>query len=66
MSKSTSAWRPQGWFASSHGAVIPNEVPRRWQLSGQMLLAGFYFGLMNLVAERRTQRAPSSPKGAGA
>jgi len=34
-------------------------------LGGQTLLAGFYFGLMNLIAERRTQRAPSSPKGAG-
>jgi hypothetical protein len=30
-------------------------------LGGQTLLAGFYFGLMNLVAERRTQRAGSSP-----
>jgi hypothetical protein len=30
-------------------------------LGGQTLLAGFYFGLMNLVAERRTQRASSSP-----
>ena len=29
-------------------------------LGGQTLLAGFYFGLMNLVAERRTQRAHSS------
>jgi len=34
-------------------------------VGGQTLLAGFYFGLMNLIAERRTQRAPSSPKGAG-
>jgi hypothetical protein len=32
-------------------------------LSGQMLLAGFYFGLMNLVAERR-MRQLSSPAGA--
>jgi glycosyltransferase involved in cell wall biosynthesis len=30
-------------------------------LGGQTLLAGFYFGLMNLVAERRTQRAGSPP-----
>ena len=29
-------------------------------LGGQTLLAGFYFGLINLVAERRTQRASSS------
>jgi hypothetical protein len=29
-------------------------------LGGQTLLAGFYFGLMNLVAERRTQRVSSS------
>jgi len=30
-------------------------------LGGQTLLAGFYFGLMNLVAERRTPRPGSSP-----
>ncbi len=29
-------------------------------LGGQTLLAGFYFGLINLVAERRTQRRSSS------
>jgi hypothetical protein len=29
-------------------------------LGGQTLLAGFYFGLMNLVAERRTRRLSSS------
>jgi glycosyltransferase involved in cell wall biosynthesis len=29
-------------------------------LGGQTLLAGFYFGLMNLVAERRTRRVSSS------
>jgi len=28
-------------------------------LGGQTLLAGFYFGLINLVAERRTQRSTS-------
>lgn len=28
-------------------------------LGGQTLLAGFYFGLMNLVAERRTLRSPA-------
>ena len=28
-------------------------------LGGQTLLAGFYFGLMNLVAERRMQRTRS-------
>jgi len=31
-------------------------------LGGQTLLAGFYFGLINLVAERRTHRASSSEK----
>jgi len=30
-------------------------------LGGQTLLAGFYFGLMNLVAERRMQRTLSLP-----
>ena len=30
-------------------------------LGGQTLLAGFYFGLMNLVAERRMQHTPSLP-----
>jgi hypothetical protein len=29
-------------------------------LGGQTLLAGFYFGLINLVAERRTQRVSPS------
>jgi glycosyltransferase involved in cell wall biosynthesis len=29
-------------------------------LGGQMLLAGFYFGLMKLVAERRTRQLSSS------
>ena len=29
-------------------------------LGGETLLAGFYFGLMNLVAERRTRELPSS------
>ena len=28
-------------------------------LGGQTLMAGFYFGLMNLVAERRTQQRAS-------
>jgi hypothetical protein len=28
-------------------------------LGGQTLMAGFYFGLMNLVAERRTQQRTS-------
>jgi len=31
-------------------------------LGGQTVLAGFYFGLMKLVAERRTQRVSSSGK----
>ena len=30
-------------------------------LGGQTLLAGFYFGLMNLAAERRMQRTASLP-----
>jgi len=30
-------------------------------LGGQTLLAGFYFGLMNLIAERRTQGGSGSP-----
>ena len=30
-------------------------------LGGQTLLAGFYFGLMNLVAERKMQRTLSLP-----
>jgi hypothetical protein len=30
-------------------------------LGGQTLIAGFYFGFMNLVAERRAQGASSSP-----
>src|SRR5437867_118223 len=30
-------------------------------LGGQTLLGGFYFGIMNLVAERRMQRTPSLP-----
>jgi hypothetical protein len=33
-------------------------------LGGQTLLAGFYFGLMNLVAERRTRRLSSSAEAA--
>ena len=33
-------------------------------LGGQTLLAGFYFGLMNLVAERRTRRVSSSAEAA--
>lgn len=31
-------------------------------LGGQTLLAGFYFGLINLIAERRTQRLSWSPE----
>jgi hypothetical protein len=30
-------------------------------LGGQTTLAGFYFGLMNLIAERRTERANAAP-----
>ena len=32
-------------------------------LGGQTILAGFYFGLMNLVAERRTHRFDSTERG---
>jgi 4-amino-4-deoxy-L-arabinose transferase-like glycosyltransferase len=35
-------------------------------LGGQTLLAGFYFGLMNLVAERRTRHVSSSAEAAEA
>ncbi len=31
-------------------------------LGGQTVLAGFYFGLVNLVAERRTSRRTSVPE----
>jgi len=31
-------------------------------LGGQTLLAGFYFGLINLVAERRAQRVELMPE----
>jgi hypothetical protein len=31
-------------------------------LGAQTALAGFFFGLMNLLAERRTRRAESSPR----
>jgi hypothetical protein len=33
-------------------------------LGGQTFLAGFYFGLINLVAERRTRRVSSSAEAA--
>jgi hypothetical protein len=33
-------------------------------LGGQTLLVGFYFGLMNLVAERRTRQLSSSSRAA--
>jgi hypothetical protein len=35
-------------------------------LGGQTLLAGFYFGLINLVAERRTQRVSTDKENSSA
>jgi hypothetical protein len=35
-------------------------------LGGQTVLAGFYFGLVNLVAERRAMRQTNASKAAAA
>ena len=55
------------WELTGFGALRPESTIRLaicsvlfLLLGGQTLLAGFYFGLINLVAERRTQRASSS------
>jgi glycosyltransferase involved in cell wall biosynthesis len=55
------------WELTGFGSLRPESTIRLTicsvlflLLGGQTLLAGFYFGLINLVAERRTQRASSS------
>jgi hypothetical protein len=55
------------WELTGFGALQPATTIRLvicsvlfLLLGGQTLLAGFYFGLMNLVAERRTQRSVSA------
>jgi glycosyltransferase involved in cell wall biosynthesis len=55
------------WELTGFGALRPESTIRLTicsvlflLLGGQTLLAGFYFGLINLVAERRTLRASSS------
>jgi glycosyltransferase involved in cell wall biosynthesis len=57
------------WEVTGFGALKPAVTIRLvicsvllLLLGGQTLLAGFYFGLINLVAERRTQRVPASHK----
>jgi glycosyltransferase involved in cell wall biosynthesis len=57
------------WELTGFGALRPESTIRFaicstlfLLLGGQTLLAGFYFGLINLVAERRTQRVLSSPE----
>jgi glycosyltransferase involved in cell wall biosynthesis len=60
------AWQ---WELTGFGALKPSTTIRLvicsvlfLLLGGQTLLAGFYFGLINLVAERRTKRLSSSRK----
>jgi hypothetical protein len=55
------------WELTGFGALRPESTIRFTicsvlflLLGGQTFLAGFYFGLINLVAERRTQRLSSS------
>ena len=55
------------WELTGFGALRPESTIRLTicsvlflLLGGQTLLAGFYFGLINLVAERRLQRTVSS------
>jgi hypothetical protein len=55
------------WELTGFGSLRPDSTIRFaicsvlfLLLGGQTLLAGFYFGLINLVAERRTQRVSSS------
>jgi hypothetical protein len=57
------------WELAGFGALRPESTIRFaicstlfLLLGGQTLLAGFYFGLINLVAERRMQRVSSSPE----
>ncbi len=56
------------WRATHFGQLRPDFTIRLvicsvlfLLLGGQTVLAGFYFGLMNLLAERRTQRALAAP-----
>ncbi|MBA3572533.1 MAG: glycosyltransferase family 2 protein [Pyrinomonadaceae bacterium] len=56
------------WRATHFGQLRPDFTIRLvicsvlfLLLCGQTVLAGFYFGLMNLLAERRTQRALAAP-----
>jgi glycosyltransferase involved in cell wall biosynthesis len=58
------------WELTGFGALRPESTIRLaicstlfLLLGGQTVLAGFYFGLINLVAERRTKRAASSREG---
>ena len=55
------------WELTGFGALRPAATIRLvicsvlfLLLGGQTLMAGFYFGLINLVAERRAQRLSSS------
>jgi glycosyltransferase involved in cell wall biosynthesis len=57
------------WESAGFGSLRPESTIRFaicsvlfLLLGGQTLLAGFYFGLINLVAERRTHRASSLEK----
>ncbi len=56
------------WRAAHFGQLRPDFTIRLvicsvlfLLLGGQTVLAGFYFGLINLLAERRTQRTGSAP-----
>ncbi len=60
------------WRATHFGQLRPNVTIRLvigsvlfLLLGGQTVLAGFYFGLINLLAERRTQRAGAGASGEG-
>jgi hypothetical protein len=57
------------WELTGFGALRPATTIRLvicsvlfLLLGGQTLLAGFYFGLINLVAERRAQRVELMPE----
>ncbi len=60
------------WRATDFGQLRPDVTIRLvigsvlfLLLGGQTVLAGFYFGLINLLAERRTQRAGAGASGEG-
>ena len=60
------------WRATDFGQLRPDITLRLvicsvlfLLLGGQTVLAGFYFGLVNLLAERRTQRAGTGAAGEG-